>query len=188
VNLTQGPLTTTPFTAWAPFCLSFSENPGWPFPSPWMPLMVVLPPRHYGRCPQAPWLAIIPCFQVPRVAQSLIVPLSRWHLATALWDMGSDNMNLFSNAGLPHRRSHCHTKFPYYLRLVRTVGYPVDRTASLFYQSFLAHLVTVTSGKTYDYYSWFLINYFVIFYFIFSLFYIRFGNTHVEFLWLLLKF
>jgi hypothetical protein len=72
------------------------------------------PPKHNGRLPQTPWLQIPPCFQVSRATQA-IGYLSRWRLAIALWDVESDEMDFFPNAGLQHKRNHCHTKSPLWI-------------------------------------------------------------------------
>jgi hypothetical protein len=54
---------------------------------------------------------IVPCFQIPKVAQSqTIAHLSRWYLVIALQFIGSNGKDFFSSAGLPFRRSYYHNR------------------------------------------------------------------------------
>jgi hypothetical protein len=80
---------------------------------------VCLPPRHCGRISLASLIVLIPCFQVPRVAQPQIIDsLIKWGLAKELGDNGRRKIDFFST---PHRPTR-HPPPPLNLRLVWTVG------------------------------------------------------------------
>jgi hypothetical protein len=89
-----------PFAAWAPCCLNFSVGPhqalslhnhsSWPETS-----------DTGAGCPQTPWPATVPCFQVPRVAQDSN------HRPSQEMALGYSALRY----GEQQNGSHCHTNW-----------------------------------------------------------------------------
>jgi hypothetical protein len=53
--------------------------------------------------------------------------LSRWHLATALWDKWSDRMSFFTKASFPHQSNKCLTKSVHLVYALQEVYRPILR-------------------------------------------------------------